>query len=67
MTGLHEQGVVLVGGPLERTREVLLIVCAEDEHEVMRVLADDPWTQDELLVTERIVPWTLRLGALPQR
>lgn len=64
MDALESQGFVLLGGPLEGTPDVLLIIRAKDEEEINTQLAADCWTQNGLLLTTRIVPWTLRLGRL---
>ena len=55
---------MLLGGPLTDSRDVLLIVRAENEHQVERRLAVDGWAVNELLRTRRISPWELRLGTL---
>lgn len=64
MNGLQAQGFVVLGGPLEDTNEVLLIIRAEDEGEIRRRLAADPWSSNGLLDIARIVPWTIRLGKI---
>ena len=64
MNGLLRDGFVVLGGPLEDTPDVLLIVRAESVEEIQARLAADPWSGDLLRVT-RVTPWTLRLGALP--
>jgi len=64
MNALATDGFVLLGGPLTDSRDVLLIVCAENENQVERRLAADGWTVKELLRTCRISPWELRLGTL---
>jgi hypothetical protein len=64
MNALHREGFVVLGGPLEGTPDVLLIARARDADEIRARLADDSWTRNGLLRLERIVPWTLRLGAL---
>jgi uncharacterized protein YciI len=64
MNGLKAEGVVVLGGPLEGTSEVLLIVRAENEAEVRSKLAGDPWSANDLLRVARTAPWTLRLGSL---
>ena len=66
MDALFGEGFVVLAGPLEGTREVLLVVRARDEAEVRLRLAADPWT-DRLLRTTRVLPWTLRLGELASR
>jgi len=64
MDGLEAEGFVVLGGPLEGTSEVLLIVRAGNDAEVRSRLAADPWSRSDLLRVARAVPWTLRLGAL---
>ncbi len=64
MNSLTAEGFVVLGGPLEGTSEVLLIVRAGDDAEVSSRLAADPWSRNGLLRVERTVPWTLRLGSL---
>ena len=65
MDALVHDGVVVLGGPLEGTTEVLLIFRAESADEIRQRLAPDPWHRMGLLETSRIMPWTLRLGRLP--
>jgi uncharacterized protein YciI len=64
MNGLATEGFVVLGGPLNGTSEVLLIVRAGDDAEVRSRLAADPWSGSDLLRVARAVPWTLRLGSL---
>ena len=65
MNGLQQEGFVVLGGPLDDTPDVLLIVRASHADEIVERLATDPWTTQDLLRVSRISPWTLRLGALP--
>jgi len=64
MDALQAEGFVLLGGPLEGTPNVLLIVRAEDAEEINSRLAEDCWTRKDLLRTIEVAPWTLRLGSL---
>ena len=64
MDDLAGAGTVVLGGPLEGTADVLLIMRAESADEIVRKLAVGPWTVLDLLRTERVMPWTLRLGSL---
>jgi uncharacterized protein YciI len=64
MNALHTEGFVVLGGPLEGTRNVLLIVRAYDSEEIMSRLSGDPWAHKDLLRTAEVAPWTLRLGSL---
>jgi hypothetical protein len=50
MNGLLKDGFVALGGPLEGTPDVLLIVRATDASEIAERLDADPWTQNGLLV-----------------
>ncbi|HEV3479173.1 MAG TPA: hypothetical protein VG144_06965 [Gaiellaceae bacterium] len=63
MNGLVDQGFVLLGGPVGDEGRVLLIVRASDEEEIRATLAEDPWSEDLLLIAS-IEPWTIRLGEL---
>jgi uncharacterized protein YciI len=65
MDALVDDGFVVLGGPLEGTDEVLLIVRAGSSDEISDRLRLDPWTMNGLLNTVRILPWSLRLGSLP--
>jgi len=64
MNALVADGFIVLGGPLEGTRDVLLIVRAEDRQEVEARLAPDCWVVKGLLRNLRIEPWELRLGSL---
>ena len=65
MDALVDEGLVVLGGPLEGTSEVLLIFRAESPEQIRQRLAADPWHRMGLLSIARIMPWTLRLGQLP--
>ncbi len=65
MDALVEKGLVVLGGPLEGTSEVLLVFRAQSPEEIKERLAADPWHRKDLLRLTRIMPWTLRLGKLP--
>jgi uncharacterized protein YciI len=64
MNSLVKDGVVILGGPLEGTADVLIVMRAETTDDVRSRLGDDPWELQHLLRTTRIAPWTLRLGSL---
>ncbi len=65
MDALVSEGFVLLGGPLEGTADVLLVVRANSQEEIESRLQSDPWTTQGLLRISRIDPWTVRLGSLP--
>ena len=64
MDALAAEGFVILGGPLEGTDDVLLIVRAQGADQVRARLAADPWEAQHLLRTITVLPWTLRLGKL---
>jgi hypothetical protein len=66
MDGLHDEGFVVLVGPLEDTRDALLVVRASSAGEIVARLASDPWSTNGLLITMQISPWQLRLGSLPR-
>jgi uncharacterized protein YciI len=67
MNALAREGFVALGGPVDGTRETLLVVRASDEAQIHARLSTDPWTRNQLLRVSEIRPWTLRLGSIPER
>lgn len=65
MEGLAAEGFLVLVGPLEGTRDVLLVVRAESAAEVETRLSTDPWVKNGLLVLNQVAPWQIRLGRLP--
>jgi uncharacterized protein YciI len=67
MSSLADQGFVLFAGPLAGSEQgrvrALLIVNARSEAEIRRRLADDPWASTEQLLTARVEPWNIFVGA----
>ena len=59
MDALVEQGVIVLGGPLDELRVVHAIE-ADSEDAVRSALGADPWSASHL-VLERIERWTIRL------
>ena len=64
MDALFEQRFAALVGPLEGTRDALLVLRASSPSEVAERLGSDPWTSNGLLVTKQISPWQIRLGTL---
>ena len=64
MNALAQDKFVMLGGPLEGSADVLLIVKADTADEIRSRLGEDPWSRNDLLRIARITPWTLRLGSL---
>ena len=61
MDGLVESGFVVLGGPLDGDRTVLLICDASSEEAVHERLAQDNWTANGMLTTTRVQQWTILL------
>jgi hypothetical protein len=64
MNALAKEGFVVLGGPLDGTPDVLLVIRAETPDEIRSRLAEDPWAGNDLLRITWMTPWTLRLGSL---
>ena len=64
MNALAAEGFVVLGGPLEGTSDVLLVIRADSPEEIRSRLAEDPWSRMDLLRVTRVAPWALRLGSL---
>ena len=61
MDDLVESGFVVLGGPLEGDREVLLVVDAPGDEAILARLAGDPWVSDGTLTVTSIERWTILL------
>jgi uncharacterized protein YciI len=61
MDGLVADGLILFGGPIGEGQQTLHVVEAQDEEEVRRRLAEDPWARAGLLTVGSIEPWALWL------
>jgi uncharacterized protein YciI len=59
MDGLVDEGFVVLGGPLDEHR-VVLVIEAESEEAVRAKLERDPWSATHLQI-DTIDPWTIRL------
>lgn len=64
MDAAHADGHVALAGPLEGTREVLIIVRADDAGGAEAFLAADPWTASGHLRTVSVSPWNVLIGTL---
>lgn len=62
MDGLVDSGFVLLGGPLEGERDVLLVVDAPDEAAIRERLAPDPWHRSGMLTITAVERWTILLN-----
>ncbi len=65
MDALFDERFAALVGPLEGTRDALLILRASSPAaEIAERLALDPWTASGHLVTKQVSPWRIRLGSL---
>ena len=62
MDALVESGFVVLGGPFDDDRAVLLIVDAESEAAIRERLAADPWSRNGMLTLGAIERFTVLLG-----
>lgn len=67
MDHLVDSGFIVLGGPLQGEREVLLIVRAPDDEAVQERFADDPWVQSGMLALATVERWTILLDGLTGR
>jgi uncharacterized protein YciI len=63
MDALVDDGFVVLGGPLGEGERVMVVVEEEDEDEVRRRFAQDPWLPAGILEIASIEPWTIWLDA----
>jgi uncharacterized protein YciI len=64
MDGLADDEFLILAGPLEGTRDVLLVVRASGVDEIETRLNGDPWTANGLLSMKHVAPWQIRIGSL---
>jgi len=63
MNALEAEGFVVLGGPLDDTPYIMLVVRTEDVAEARARLTADPWEASRMIETTRIAGWALGLGA----
>lgn len=69
MDGLVDQGVIVLGGPIDSDRKddvALLMVQAIDERQARSEFAEDPWGVSGVLRIRAVWPWTLWLDSRNQ-
>lgn len=62
MNALVDDGVVLIGGPLDGGTETLLVCSAPSETALRGRLAEDPWMRNGMLAHESIERLTVALS-----
>ena len=63
MGRLHEAGAVLLGGPIDDGGRAMVLLRADSEQAVERIVADDPYTAAGVGADHRIRPWNVVVGA----
>ncbi|MGH9850440.1 MAG: YciI family protein [Blastocatellia bacterium] len=63
MNRLAAEGFVVLGGPVDESGDILLVVDAADESEIDTILLRDPWSQSGILEIKTIKWWTVLLQA----
>ena len=64
---LVDSGFIMLGGPLQGEREVLVLVSAPDEDAIRQRFADDPWIRSGMLTLTTVERWTILLDGLTGR
>jgi uncharacterized protein YciI len=65
MDKMHEEGFVLLAGPLGvKPFEAMMVVRAKTEDDVRERFAPDPWVVKDISRIARIARWHVRLGSL---
>jgi uncharacterized protein YciI len=61
MDRLADDGLILLGGPLEGDREALHVVDAPSEQAIRARFAEDPWAKNGMLTVKSVERWTILL------
>lgn len=61
MNALVDDGLILLGGPVEGDRETLLVFKSLSREAVLERLAHDPWARNGMLTVTSIENWTILL------
>ena len=62
MNGLVDDGLILLGGPVEGGRDAFHVVDAESEEALRTRFAEDPWAENGMLAVTSVERWTIRLA-----
>jgi hypothetical protein len=63
MNALAAKGFIVLGGPLGEGPDVLLIVNALNQANIVSTLAEDPWSPNGMLEIKSIQQWTVLLDS----
>ena len=63
MDGLFEEGRIVLAGPYGKEGRALVLMQVRDAAHASSLFDDDPWVKAGILLTERVVPWTIFLDS----
>jgi len=62
MNGLVDDGLILLGGPVEGGREAFHVVDAASEAVLRQRFSEDPWARNGMLSVTSVERWTILLA-----
>jgi uncharacterized protein len=62
MNGLVDDGLIVLGGPLENGRDAFHVVDADSEDTLRARFAADPWARNGMLEITSVERWTILLA-----
>ena len=62
MNGLVDDGLIVLGGPVEGGREAFHVVDAPSEEALRARFAEDPWARNGMLTVKSVERWTILLS-----
>ena len=62
MNALVDDGLILLGGPLEGGRDAFHVVDAPSEDALRARFAEDPWARNGMLTITNVERWTILLA-----
>jgi len=62
MNGLVDDGLILLGGPVEGGRDTVHVVDAPSEEALRARFAEDPWARNAMLTVKSVERWTILLS-----
>ena len=62
MNGLVDDGLILLGGPVEGGREAFHVADAPSEEALRARFAEDPWAKNGMLTVTSVERWTILLS-----
>jgi uncharacterized protein YciI len=62
MNGLVDDGLILLGGPVEGGRDAFHVVAARSEEALRGRFAEDPWAKNGMLTVTSVERWTILLS-----